>query len=56
MSDKETVLRELETFINLLNHIQNSLAKALYYIPEFKEKEEKRLDKRVIIMTGPYIY
>lgn len=47
MEDPETVLKELETFCSQLLHIQNSLSKALYFIPEYKEDTEKK-EKKVL--------
>jgi len=44
VAHKDLVTKELETFVIQLSHIQNSLSKALYYIPEYKEKE--KLDKK----------
>eukprot|EP01119_Soliformovum_irregulare_P022945 TRINITY_DN7934_c0_g1_i5.p1 TRINITY_DN7934_c0_g1~~TRINITY_DN7934_c0_g1_i5.p1 ORF type:complete len:352 (-),score=82.24 TRINITY_DN7934_c0_g1_i5:140-1195(-) len=46
MKDTDMVLRELDTFCVQIVQIQNSLAKALYFIPESKEEKSEKKEKR----------
>mmetsp|Transcript_23943 Transcript_23943/g.33574 ORF Transcript_23943/g.33574 Transcript_23943/m.33574 type:complete len:450 (+) Transcript_23943:113-1462(+) len=41
LEDQEAVSRELELFVMLLGTVQNSLAKTLTFIPEYKDEKDK---------------